>query len=197
MNALIADPIQTRLLLLCRGPLDWSQGGGGDPPPTSEGILEAQLMAATLPHFDVIAASPMRASQETAEAVLVQRPVAVDWRDGLNEIMCAAPPQDAGAYGEWLDRLFTTYTSADTGESLADGADRMTAALRGIADRYYGRATLVISHPVVLLSFRARLTQTAVQRDQVDALPPLAHSVVDYLEGRFYLVQDFPVRRIP
>ncbi len=73
----------------------------------------------------------------------------------------------------------------------------MAAALRGIADRYYGRATLVISHPVILLAFRARLTQTVLQRDDVDALPPLAHAVVDYLEGRFYLVQDFPVRRIP
>jgi broad specificity phosphatase PhoE len=197
MNAAIADPVQTRLLLLCPGPLDWSQGIDGDPPPTPESILDAQLIAAALPRFDMIAASPMRASQETVEAVLGQRPVAVDWRDGLNEIMCAAPPRDAQAYGEWLDRLFTAFASADTGESLADGADRMAAALRGIADRYYGRATLVISHPVILLAFRARLTQTVLQRDDVDALPPLAHAVVDYLEGRFYLVQDFPVRRIP
>ena len=197
MNALIADPIQTRLLLLCRGPVDWSQGVGGDLPLTSEGVLEAELTATTLPHFDVIAASPMRASQDTAQAVLVQRPVAVDWREGLNEIACAAPPEDAGAYAEWLDRLFAAYASADTGESLADGADRMVAALRGIADRYYGRATLVISHPVILLAFRGRLAHTGVQRDQVDALPPLAHSVVDYLEGRFYLVQDFPVRLVP
>jgi broad specificity phosphatase PhoE len=197
MGTFGAGPIQTRLLLLCRGPLDWTQDSTGDPPLTPEGVLEAELTAATLPRFDVIAASPLRASRETAEALLVQRPTLVDWRDGLDEIRSAVLPQDAAAYADWLDRLFAAYTSAETGESLADGADRMVGALRGIADRYYGRTTLVVSHPAILLAFRGHLAQVPVQRDQVDALPPLARSVVDCLEGRFYLVQDFPVRLVP
>jgi broad specificity phosphatase PhoE len=194
MNALAAEAIQTRLLLLCRGRPDWTRASEGDPPLSPDSVLDAELVAATLPHFDVIAASPQRASQETAEAILAQRPVAIDLREGLDEIRSAEPTGSAEVYTAWLDRLFTTYATSDGGESLADGVDRLSAALRAIADRYYGRAALVISHPVILLAFRGWLLQAAVQREQVDALSPLAHAVLDYLEGRFYLVQDFPMR---
>jgi broad specificity phosphatase PhoE len=194
MNALAAEAIQTRLLLLCRGRPDWTRASEGDPPLSPDSVLDAELVAATLPHFDVIAASPQRASQETAEAILAQRPVAIDLREGLDEIRSAEPASSAEVYTEWLDRLFTAYATSGGGESLADGVDRLSAALRAIADRYYGRAALVISHPVILLAFRGWLLQAAVQREQVDALSPLAHAVLDYLEGRFYLVQDFPMR---
>lgn len=197
MSVMPAGPLRTRLLLLCRGALDWTRGAGGDPPLTSEGVRDAEVAAAALPHFDVIVSSPQRAGQETVEAVLAQRPVAVVWRDALDEIRSAAFPENADAYSAWLDRLFETYALSDQGESLADGVERLTAALRAIADQHYGRSALIISHPVILLAFRGHLMQTAVQRDQVDALPPLALSIIDYLEGRFYLVQDFPTRYLP
>jgi broad specificity phosphatase PhoE len=194
MDLPASQAIRTRLLLLCRGPLDWSQAEDGDPPLTPEGVLDAELVAAALPHIDAIAASTQRAGQDTAEAILAQRTVAVDWRAALDEIRSAAPLTDEDAYTGWLDQVCAVSASFGEGESLADGAERMTAALRAIADRYHGRATLVVSHPVVLLAFRGAVRQTEVQRDQIDALPPLALSILDYVAGRFYLVQDFPMR---
>jgi broad specificity phosphatase PhoE len=195
MSLADASVLQTRLLLLCRGPVDWARGSDGDPPLTSEGVRDVELAAASLPHLDVIAASPQRSSQETADAVLPQRPTTVVWHDGLDEIRPSGVAADAGAYGEWLDRLFMTYGSSESGESLADGATRLTSALRGIADRYYGRTALVVSHPVILLAFRGTIMHKEVQRDQIDALPAPALSVLDYVEGRFYLIQDFPTRQ--
>lgn len=189
-----AGAIQTRLLLLCRGALDWTNAQDGDPPLSPEGTLDAELAVAALPHFDVIAASPQRSSQETVEAVLARRPAPVVWQDGLDEIRPAAPLTDAAAYAAWLDRLFTGGGPADDGESLADGAQRLGAAIRAIADRYYGRTTLVVSHPIILLAFRGGVLQASVKREQVESLPPLALSILDYLEGRFYLVRDFPTK---
>jgi len=186
--------IQTRLLLLCRGALDWTTAQDGEPALSPEGVLDAELAAAALPRFDVIVASPQRSSQATAEAVLARRPAPVVWQDGLDEIRCAAPLRDAAAYEAWLDRLFAGGGAAEEGESLVDGAQRLGAAVRAIADRYYGRTALVISHPVILLAFLGGLLQTPVERDRVESLPPLALSVLDYLEGRFYLVREFPTK---
>lgn len=197
MSTMPGEAIRTRLILLCRGPVDWAQAEGGDPPLDSASLRESELLAATLPQFDVIVASPQRSSQETAEALLAQRPVAVVWRDGLDEIRTAASLTSSEAYTDWLDRLFESYGTAAEGESLAEGAERLASALRGIADRYYGRSALVVSHPVILLAFRGSLVQSAVQREQVDALSGLATSTLEYLEGRFYLVQDFPMRLTP
>lgn len=194
MSAPSGEPIRTRLILLCRGPVEWSQAQDGDPPLSREGLLEAELLAATLPHFDVIVASAQRSSQDTAEALLVQRPTTIVLREGLDEIRTAASLTSEEAYRDWLDRLFESYETAAEDESLAEGAERMASALRAIADRYYGRSALVISHPVIVLAFRGGLVQSAVQREQVEALPPLAVSTLDYLEGRFYLAQDFPMR---
>lgn len=80
------------------------------------------------------------------------------------------------------------------GESLAEGVERMTGALRAIGDRFYGRSTLVVSHPVVLLAFRAQQVQVSVSREHIETLPEMALATVDYLEGRFYVVQDFPTQ---
>ncbi|MDR7420504.1 MAG: histidine phosphatase family protein, partial [Armatimonadota bacterium] len=143
MGVQTVEAIQTRLLLLCRGPVDWTQASDGDPPLAAAGALDAELTAGALPHFDVIVASPQRASQETAEAIAAQRRVAMDLRDGLDEIRSATTVSDAAGYIGWLDDLFTAHAPLGAGESLADGADRLTAALRAIGDRYYGRATLV------------------------------------------------------
>jgi broad specificity phosphatase PhoE len=197
MSSLPADALRTRLILLCRGPVDWAQAEGGDPPLDPSYLAETELLAARLPHFDVIVASPQRSSQETVDALLAQRPVPVIWRDGLDEVRTAAPIPNPEAYAAWLDRLFESYGTAAEGESLAEAAERMTSALRSIADRYYGRSALVVSHPVILLAFRGDLVRSAVRREQVEALPGPATSILEYVEGRFYLVADFPVRLIP
>ncbi|MDR7486584.1 MAG: histidine phosphatase family protein [Armatimonadota bacterium] len=195
METPVFEPLQTRLLLLCRGAVDWTRTGAEGPPLSAQGLLDAELATSTLPRFDAIVASPQRASQETAEAISAIRQVPLTWRDGLDEIRTSSVLTTAQEYADWLDRLFESYHLFAEGESLAEGADRLLAALRATADRYYGRTTLVVGHPVILLAFRASLLNTTVTREQVEALPDLSLLVVDYVEGRFYLVSDFPIRQ--
>ncbi len=196
MDTLASEAIQTRMLLLRHGAADWARAEGGEPPLTEAGRLDAELAGSTLPRFDVIETSAQRAARETAEAIAGRRAVPLSSRDALDEIRTSAPLRDDAAYAEWMDRLFTSYGTAEDGESLAEGVDRMIGALRAIGDRYYGRSILIVSHPIILLAFRARLLHLTATRDQVDTTPDLALAIVDYLEGRFYLVEDFPVRQM-
>ncbi len=184
------------MLLLRHGAVDWARAAEGEPPLTDEGLLDAELAASTLPHVDVVVTSPQRAAQETAEAIAGRRAVPLSSRDGLDEIRTTAPLQDAAAYAAWADRLFGAYETSEDGESLVDGVERLGASLRAIGGRYYGRSILIVSHPIILLAFRARLVHASATRDQVDAMPDLAMATVDYLEGRFYLVEDFPFRQM-
>ena len=186
--------VQTRLFLLRHGEVDWTRVVGGEPPLSAAGIATAEMAAATLPRFDCLAASPQRPAREAAETIGLVRGIAQWWQEDLEEIRTVMPLADAGAYAAWLDRLFESYDTSADGESLADGAARMAAALRRIGDRFHGRTTLVVSHPVILLAFRANQSATPLSRDQVQAMPDLALATLDYLEGRFYIVQDFPIR---
>ncbi|MGQ0548464.1 MAG: histidine phosphatase family protein [Armatimonadota bacterium] len=188
------EAVQTRLLLMRHGEVDWSGAIDGEPPLSAAGLTAAELTASRLPRFDHIAASAQRPARETAEAVGAVRALPVRWRDDLDEIRTASLISDAGGYAAWLDRLFESPVTAPDGESLTDGAHRLTVALRAIADQFYGRSTLVISHPAILLAFRAQQLQAAVSRELVETLPDMALATVDYVEGRFYLVGDFPMR---
>lgn len=192
MSLMADQPLRTRLLLLCRGAVDWSRAADGDPQLSAEGRADAEIAAASLPGFDAIVASPQRASEETAAAIGAIRQVPVLLRDGLDEIRAAVPIPDADGYAQWVIALFESYSTFPGGESLAEGTGRLTATLRAIGDMRYGRTTLVISHPIALLAFRGSLLGIPVTRAHADALPDLGLAVVDYLEGRFYLVQDFP-----
>lgn len=194
MGMMASEPVRTRFILLNRGPADWSRAEDGDPPVVDDGTMDLELAGRMLPQFDVIIASAQRASQETAEAILGRRPVSMILREELDEIRTAARLESVDDYHEWLDRLFESYSTSQDGESLAEGVERIIAGLRAAANQYYGRSMLVISHPVILLALRAHLLMAAVSRDQVDGLPNLAVCIIDYLEGRFYLVEDFPTR---
>ncbi len=189
------DALRTRLLLLNRGAVDWAAAEEGDPPLSEEGLAEAEMAAAALLGFDAVFSRPMRAAVETAEAVAAARALPVTPREGLAEIAAASPPCGEADYCAWVDRLFDSYGSSPDGESLADGAARLARELRAIGDMRCGRASLVVSHPLILLAFCAEAAGRSLARDLVDALPDLAAAAVDYVEGRFYLVEEFPVRR--
>lgn len=176
------------------GEVEWSGATDGEPPLSAAGLAAVEQTVSRLPRFDHIAASAQRSALQTAETVSMVRALPVWWRDDLDEIRNAGPISDAASYGAWLDRLFEAPEAASGGESLADGAHRMTLALRTISDQFYGRSTLVVSHPAILLAFRAEQLRAPVSREMVDSLPDLALATVDYVEGRFYLVQDFPIR---
>ncbi|MDR7555397.1 MAG: histidine phosphatase family protein [Armatimonadota bacterium] len=193
MAALGLRPVRTRLVLLCRGPVDWAQAGGEDPLLSASGLAAVEEAAARLPAFAQIVASAQRAARETAEVLAAIRGVPVAWRDDLDELRAAMPITDAAAYAAWIDDLFAG--AAGGGESLVDGAQRLTYAFMGIGDRFHGRSTLVVSHPAVLAAFWAAQRGRQPVREDVLGMPDLGTAVVDYVEGRFYLVEDFPVRR--
>ncbi len=187
----------TRLLLLNHGEVAWGRAGDGDPPLSEAGLAAVELAAAALPRFDHIAASPQRASRETAETLSAIRGVSLWWRDDLDELRTMAPLPDLDAYQAWLDGMCDSAGDAVDGESFADGVQRLTVALRAIGDQFYGRTVLVASHPVIMLGFRAQQIRVSITREQVETLPDLALAIVDFLEGRFYMVEDFPTRWKP
>jgi len=186
--------VRTRLLLLNRGEPDWTRAIDGDPPLSEAGLGAVDFAAATLPSFAHITASPQAASRQTAEALSAIRGVSLWWRDDLDELRTRMPVTDLAGYHAWLEELFDLIEEAPPGESLADGAHRLTVALRTIGDQFYGRTVLVVTHPLILLGFRAEQRRGVPMRDQVESLPDLGLAVVDYLEGQFYLVEDFPTR---
>jgi broad specificity phosphatase PhoE len=194
---MISQAVQTRLLLLSRGEVEWAEADDGDPPLSEAGLVAVELAAATLPRYTHIAASPQRASRQTAETLSAIRGVPLWWRDDLDELRTAAPRGDLAAYHGWLDGLFDSFGDGPGGEAPADGVHRLTVALRAIGDQHYGRTVLVVSHPVIILGFRAHEMHLSMTRDQIETLPDLALAIVDYLEGRFYMVEDFPVRWKP
>ena len=189
-----APDVQTRLLLLRHGEVAWERAADGEPSLSDAGLASVEATVATLPRFDHIAASPSRPARETAEAIGLARGATAWWHEDLDEIRTATPPGDAQSYAAWLDRLFESLGSPGDGESVADGGARFAAVLRRIGDRFHGRTVLVVSHPVVLLAFRSIEMRAPLARGHVDTMPDLAMATVDYLDGRFYIVGDFPVR---
>jgi broad specificity phosphatase PhoE len=189
-----ASDLRTRLLLLRHGQAAWRHGPGGEPALSEAGRADVELAAAALPRFDHLVASPGAPARQTAELIALVRGPSPSWYDDLDEVRAAMPPVDAASYDAWLDRLFEATTDAGGGESLADAGARVAAVLRRIGDRFLARTILVVSHPVVLLAFRSREMHAPLARGHVDAMPDLAMATVDYLQGRFYIVTDFPVR---
>lgn len=190
---MLASDIRTRLLLLRCGAMAWTGAPGDEPTLSEAGLGAVELVAATLPHFDHIVASRSGPAQQTAEAIGLVRGVTPGWDDDLGELRSGPSPFDAQSYDAWLDRLFEPAHDAG-GESLAEGGARLAAALRRIGDRFLGRTVLIVSHPMILLAFRSREMRAPLTRAHVDALPDLALATVDYLQGHFYIVADFPVR---
>lgn len=188
------EAVRTRLLLLNRGEPDWSRAADGDPPLSDSGLAALELTAAMLPAFSHIAASPQPPSRGTAEALSMIRGASLWWREDLDELRTRQPVTDLASYRAWLDGLFDLIGDTPPGESLSDGAHRLTVALRAIGDQFYGRTTLVVTHPLILLGFRAEHMRAMPTRDQFESLPDLGLAIVDYLEGQFYLVEDFPTR---
>jgi broad specificity phosphatase PhoE len=174
--------------------VDWSSVGDEGPRLSAAGRVDAEVTVATLPAFDAVVTGPAAAALETAEIIAAARGIDVAVRDALRDVEAADPPRDAVRWAAWADDVFAHHGAADRGESLPDAAGRFAAALRAIGDRRLGRTTLIVCPPLVLAAFRASLIQSAPQREHVDAIPDLALASLDYVDGRFYLVRDFPLR---
>lgn len=194
MDTPTATFVRTRLLLLRHGAVDWPRVGPEGPPLSADGRLGAEVTVATLPPFDAVMTGPATAAMETAEVMAAARGVGVTVREELRDVDAVDPPHDTETWAAWADDVFASPGGSPRGESLSEAADRFARALRSIGDQRLGRATLLVCPPMVLTAFRAGLLHSAPQREHVDAIPDLALASLDYVDGRFYLAHDFPLR---
>jgi ribonuclease H / adenosylcobalamin/alpha-ribazole phosphatase len=125
------------------------------------GRAEAEAAAARLGGFgiDVVVASPLLRTRQTAEIVAAELGTAVEFDDDLVELdfgdLEGLTFDEALAAHPLAVRRFSTEVTvaAPGGESVADVSTRVARARRRILDRHAGRTVLVVSHvtPIKLL----------------------------------------------
>lgn len=141
--------------------------GRDDIPLTKEGARQATLAARRLSsdEVDVIVTSPLQRARRTAETVaeITGAPLVVD--DGLVEADFGAwqgltfSEAGAGWPGEFKAWMASPDCAPPDGESFAEVALRVLAALDRLLTGYPGRRTVVVSHvtPIKTLICRALL----------------------------------------
>ena len=135
--------------------------GRNDLPLSRTGRAEAEAAgerAAQL-GIDVVVASPLRRTRETAETVAARLGLAVEFDDDLVELdfgdLEGLTSDEARARHPLAVRRFMTdvTVAAPGGESIADVAGRVERARQRILTRHAGRTVLVVSHvtPIKLM----------------------------------------------
>jgi len=135
--------------------------GRNDLPLSLTGRAEAEAAAHRVADLgiEVIVASPLRRTRETAEIVGGALGLPVELDDDLVELDFGDLEGLTGAEAHELHplavrRFMTDLTvAAPGGESIADVSTRVARARRRILDRYAGRSVLVVSHvtPIKLM----------------------------------------------
>ncbi|TKJ20640.1 bifunctional RNase H/acid phosphatase [Blastococcus sp. CCUG 61487] len=135
--------------------------GRNDLPLSRTGRAEAEAAAHRLAALgiDVVVASPLRRTRETAEIVAEVLGLAVEYDDDLVELdfgdLEGLTSEEARARHPLAQRRFMLdlTVAAPGGESIADVSGRVARARRRILERYAGRSVLVISHvtPIKLM----------------------------------------------
>ncbi len=135
--------------------------GRNELPLSRTGRAEAEAAAARAAQLgvDVVVASPLRRTRETAEAVAQELGLQVEFDDDLVELDFGEVEgltfEEAAALHPLAARRFSTDVTvrAPGGESVADVSQRVARARRRILDRHAGRTVLVVSHvtPIKLL----------------------------------------------
>ncbi|TAK69173.1 MAG: bifunctional RNase H/acid phosphatase [Actinomycetota bacterium] len=133
----------------------FSGSGGTDPALAPVGVAQAVAAAADLVArggADVVVASPLRRTRQTAEVVAAELGASVDLVEDLRE--CAFGQWDGFTFAEvqerWPQQLTAWLASTDVappgGESVAEVATRVAAALATVIDRYRGKRIVVVAH---------------------------------------------------
>jgi probable phosphoglycerate mutase len=135
--------------------------GRNDLPLSRTGRAEAEAAAARVRELgvEVVVASPLRRTRETAEVVAAALGLPVEYDDDLVELdfgeLEGLTADEARARHPLATRRFATdvKAAAPGGESVADVAARVERARRRVLDRHAGRTVLLVSHvtPIKLL----------------------------------------------
>jgi probable phosphoglycerate mutase len=137
--------------------------GRNDLPLSRTGRAEAEAAAARVRELgvEVVVASPLRRTRETAEVVAAALGLPVEYDDDLVELdfgdlegLSAAEAQQRHPLA--VRRFFADVkVAAPGGESVADVSARVARARRRILDRHAGRTVLVVSHVTPIKLFVA------------------------------------------
>jgi probable phosphoglycerate mutase len=135
--------------------------GRNDLPLSRTGRAEAQAAAARVAELgiDVVVASPLRRTRETAEIVAASLDLPVTFDDDLVELDFGKLEGLSGdeartAHPLAVRRFFSDVTvAAPGGESIADVSARVARARRRILSEHAGQTVLIVSHvtPIKLL----------------------------------------------
>jgi ribonuclease H / adenosylcobalamin/alpha-ribazole phosphatase len=176
-------PTTTILLRHGQTPLSAEKrfAGAVDVPLTDTGVRQAEAAAARLAArggLDLIVTSPLQRARQTADVVAAATGAAVQLEEGLREGSFGKWEglSFAEASGQWPEEMAAWLAHPGTpppgGESFADVALRVGAALDELLAAQPGRTVLIVSHltPIKELVARALLAPTpeALVRMQVD-----------------------------
>lgn len=140
----------------------FSGSGGYDAPLAPVGERQAEALAREIERrggVDVIVASPLLRTRQTAAMVSLATGAAIEIDDGIAE--CAFGEWDGFTFAEVRDRwprelaewMGSTDVAPPGGESFAQCRDRVDAARLGIIQRHAGQRVAVVSHvtPIKLI----------------------------------------------
>ena len=160
---LTSDEVPTTIYLVRHGETSltpfrkFSGAGGSDPELTENGVAQARAIAVELAARtpDVLLASPMRRTLQTAEALSeacgIDYIVDAEWIeasfgtwDGRSPLEIKAELPDE--FHKWVRDV---YYKQGGGESYGDVVDRIRKALASVAQRYPGKRVAIATHNVV------------------------------------------------
>lgn len=169
----------------------FSGGLGGDNPPLSdEGRAQAAEVASWLTELkdsvDVVVASPVRRTRETADIVASALGLPVEEEPGFAEM----------EFGEWDGLTFTEVAERDKermeawfadmatappgGESFVEVRERVLAGLRRVLAAHAGRTVVVVSHVTPIKTLVAHAMEAPLDSLFRMELSPAAVSVVAF-----------------
>jgi len=149
--------VTTILLLARHGESDWNAArrwqGRADRPLTERGREQARALAARLAHIelDAVYSSNLRRARETAEAVARAQALEVTEVPDLGEVDVGSwsgltREEAEERYPDGFQRWLDGHPGWDDGETYAQMADRVLAAVRTIAAEHADGRTLIVAH---------------------------------------------------
>lgn len=170
--------------------------GSSDSPLTAKGIKQAKQTGNALKNIDFNFAysSPQKRAVDTANYIIANRNINLDFHDGLREI----------SFGNWEQKFVPDYYSNEDfinfeqnaqkystldnkGESFKELLDRSTCVIRDIVDQHYHGNILVVSHGSLLRQLIYVITGGAWQ-DHLEKTTILGNSsisIVNYQQTDF------------
>ena len=178
----------------------FSGPGGDDPGMTAEGYVQAERAAAALVSdggVDVVLASPLRRTRETAAVVAEALGLSITLEDDFRE--CAFGAWDGLTLAEvsarWpaeLERWLASFDSAPPGgEAVAAVRDRVEAALARTLSSYAGKTVVVVSHVTPIKLCVRRCLDLPLESINKLLLAPASFTTMSFYESGATALRSF------